>query len=176
MKKNNIVLIGFMGSGKTTVGIRLSYRLRRIVEDTDKLIEKKIGRTISDIFATEGEDYFRKLETGMLEELCGTCTNKIISVGGGTPVRKENRTLLQELGTVIYLRVRPETVYRRLQGDTTRPLLRGENPQEKIRQLMEARREAYETCADLIMDVDELDINAVLDKIEEYVERMDERS
>ena len=171
MKKNNIILIGFMGSGKTTVGLRLSYRLRRVVEDTDKLIEKKAGRTIADIFAEEGEKHFRNLETEMLQELCGTCEGKIISVGGGTPVRQENRSLLQTLGMVIYLRVRPETVYKRLKGDTTRPLLQGDDPEGKIRQLMTARREAYESCADLIIDTDELDIDHILDKIQEFTER-----
>lgn len=173
MKKNNIVLIGFMGCGKTTVGIRLSYRLRMVVEDTDKLIEKKTGRTITDIFAVDGEGHFRDLETGLLRELCDSCSDKIISVGGGTPVREANRPLLKSLGTVVYLRVRPETVYERLKGDTTRPLLQGDHPEEKIRQLMAARQEAYEGCADLIIDTDELDISSILDKIEAYVGRTD---
>ncbi len=171
MKKNNVVLIGFMGSGKTTVGIRLSYRLRRVVEDTDKLIEKKMGRSISDIFSVEGEAYFRELETEMLKDLTDYNTEKIISVGGGTPVREVNRSLLQELGTVVYLRIRPETVYNRLKRDTTRPLLQGDNPRERIKTLLTSRKEAYESCADLIIDVDELEVADILDKIEEYVKR-----
>lgn len=171
MKKNNVVLIGFMGSGKTTVGIRLSYRLRRVVEDTDKLIEKKMGRSISDIFSVEGEAYFRELETEMLKDLADYNTEKIISVGGGTPVREVNRSLLQELGTVVYLRIRPETVYNRLKRDTTRPLLQGDNPRERIKTLLTSRKEAYESCADLIIDVDELEVADILDKIEEYVKR-----
>lgn len=169
MKKQNIVLIGFMGSGKSTVGIRLSYRLRRVVEDTDKLIEKKAGRSITDIFAQQGEGVFRDLETELLRSLCSIPGEKIISVGGGTPIRAENRPLLKRLGTVVYLRVRPETVYKRLQGDTTRPLLQGENPQEKIRVLMEERKEAYEACADLILDVDDLEVSDIVDKIERYI-------
>ncbi|MBQ7777191.1 MAG: shikimate kinase, partial [Lachnospiraceae bacterium] len=139
MKKNNIVLIGFMGSGKTTVGIRLSYYLRKVIEDTDKLIEKKQGKSISDIFAEEGEAYFRQAETELLKELIQKRNNYIISVGGGTPVREENRPLLKELGTVVYFRVKPETVYNRLQGDTTRPLLQCENPLQKIEELLDAR-------------------------------------
>ena len=170
MKKNNIVLIGFMGSGKSTVGIKLSYRLCRIVEDTDKLIEKKAGRSISDIFATEGEGYFRNLETQTLKELCQSDTEKILSLGGGTPVREENRSLIKELGTVVYLRIRPETVCDRLKGDTTRPLLQGDNPQEKVRVMMEARKEAYESCADLIIDVDDKDTAQIMDRIEAYIE------
>ncbi len=171
MKKNNIVLIGFMGSGKSTIGIKLSYRLRRVVEDTDKLIERQTGRSISDIFAKEGEGYFRELETQVLKSLCETGMSKIFSVGGGTPVREENRPLLKQLGTVVYLRIRPETVYERLKGDTTRPLLQGENPMEKIRTLIANRKEAYESCADLIIDVDDKGVVEIMNLIGEYLHK-----
>ena len=93
-----MVLIGFMGSGKTSVGRKLSYRMRRTVEDTDKLIERQQGRSIGEIFATDGEAYFRQLETGLLKELGDKSQGKIYSVGGGTPVRPENRELLRRLG------------------------------------------------------------------------------
>ena len=172
-KKDNVVLIGFMGSGKSSVGIRLSYRLRRVVEDTDKLIEAQEGKSISDIFAGEGEPYFRQLETKLLKRLIGRANGQILSVGGGTPVREENRPLLKELGTVVYLRVRPETVYERLKGDTARPLLQGENPMEKITSLMAARKDAYESCADLIIDVDDLDMEEILNRIQEKVSGKD---
>lgn len=164
-KKDNIVLIGFMGSGKTTVGIRLSYRMRRIFEDTDKLIEKKQKREIKEIFAAEGEAFFRDLETQMLLSLEESVKNRIISVGGGTPIREKNREILKRLGTVIYLRIQPDTVYERLKNDTTRPLLQGDDPQEKIRILMESRKEAYESSADYILDVDELSIEEILKQI-----------
>lgn len=166
MKNKNIVLIGFMGSGKSTVGIRLSYYMRRPVEDTDKLIERKQGRKISEIFATDGEAYFRQLETQLLQELKDKLQYHIISVGGGTPVREENRELLKQLGTVVYLRVRPETVYSRLKHDTTRPLLQCDNPLERIEQLLAERKEAYESCADLILDVDSMSMEEILETIE----------
>lgn len=166
MKNKNIVLIGFMGSGKSTVGVRLSYHMRRPVEDTDKLIEKRQGRSISDIFAEEGEEYFRQLETQLLKELKEKRQYYIIAVGGGTPVREENRVLLQQLGTVVYLRVRPETVYERIREDTTRPLLKCENPMERITALMEERQEAYESCADVILDVDDMSMEDILNTIE----------
>ena len=167
--KNSIVLIGFMGSGKTSVGVRLSYRLRRPVEDTDKLIERREGRTVSDIFAADGEEYFRNLETALLRELGERRYSCIYSVGGGTPVRPCNRELLRALGTVIYLRVRPETVYARLKGDNTRPLLQCENPLERIRELLEGRQEAYESAAHIILDADPMTIDEILDRIEEMV-------
>lgn len=163
--KKNIILIGFMGCGKTTTGLKLSWKLKMPVEDTDKLIEKKAGCTISEIFAKDGEEAFRKMETQLLEEICQRSYGRILSVGGGTPVREENRALLKQCGTVIYLRVSPETVYDRLKEDTTRPLLRCEDPLAKIRDLMSSRKEAYESCADLILDADLMDMDECMEKI-----------
>ncbi len=164
-RKKNIILIGFMGSGKTTVGLNLSYKMRMPVEDTDKLIEQREGKKISEIFAEEGEAYFRKLETLLLEEIKERNYHRIISVGGGTPVNPVNRKLLKECGTVIYFRVKPETVYQRVKQDTARPLLQCEDPLARIKELMEARKEAYEECADIIIDVDEISQDAVADRI-----------
>ncbi|MDD6810807.1 MAG: shikimate kinase [Lachnospiraceae bacterium] len=161
----NIILIGFMGCGKSTVGIKLSYRMRRSMLDTDKLIEKEEGRTISEIFATDGEVYFRDLETKCLKNLIQTEKNRIISVGGGLPIRKENHILLKQLGTVVYLRASAETIYERVKNDTTRPLLQGENPKEKIENLMEQRLVIYEQAADVIIDVDGKDFDTILDEI-----------
>lgn len=153
-RKSNVILIGFMGSGKSTVGIGLSYRLQCILTDTDKMIEKKEGRSISEIFAAEGENYFREAETKLLKELRESRARQIFSVGGGTPLLAENRRLLRELGTVVYLKASAETVYERLRGDTTRPLLQGENPMEKIRVLLEEREKLYREAADFIVSVD----------------------
>ena len=158
----NLVLIGFMGSGKTSIGLKLSYRMRMPVEDTDKLIERREGRSINEIFADDGEEYFRQLETELLEELRVKSRGKIFSVGGGTPVRPENRTLLKQLGTVIYLRVQPETVYERLKNDTSRPLLQCDEPLQRIRELLDYRKEAYEACADIVIDVDDMDMESIL--------------
>lgn len=161
----NIILIGFMGSGKTTVGLKLSYRMRIPVEDTDKLIEQREGKSISRIFEEEGEEAFRGMETALLEEIGNRKYVRIISVGGGTPVRPENRKLLKKCGVVVYLRIRPETVYERLKDDTTRPLLQCDNPLQKIRTLLEARSDAYEECADLVIDVDDRDMDDILDTL-----------
>lgn len=164
-QKKNIVLIGFMGCGKSTIGVRLSYRLRRCLTDTDKLIERQENRSISDIFAQDGEEYFRQLETQVLEKLAQNAHHQIISLGGGTPVREENRPLMKKIGTVVYLRIKPETVYERLKNDTTRPLLQGENPLQKIKELLGQRNSIYEACADVIVDVDDLDIGSVLNRV-----------
>lgn len=174
-RKKNIILIGFMGSGKTTVGLKLSYRLRIPVEDTDKMIERREGRSISEIFAVEGEEYFRQQETALLKEISTRDYKRILSVGGGTPVRPENRSLLKQCGTVVYLRLRPETVHERLKGDTNRPLLQCEDPLERIRTLMDARKEAYEECADIVIDVDGLPTEEILTAITDRLEKKKER-
>lgn len=166
MKKNNLVLIGFMGSGKTTIGIKLSYRIRKSIDDTDKLLQYRQGKSVREIFEENGEGYFRELETALLGELVEKRCNQIFSVGGGTPIKEENRELLKKLGTVVYLRLKPETVYNRIKGDTSRPLLLCGNPLDRIKELMEARKEAYESCADIIIDVDELSVNEVVDKLQ----------
>ncbi|MDE6517804.1 MAG: shikimate kinase [Acetatifactor sp.] len=161
----NVVLIGFMGSGKSTMGIRLSYQLRYVLEDTDKLIEARAGKTISEIFVQEGEEAFRQMETELLEKLAERKGQRVYSAGGGTPVRAVNRPLLKKLGTVVYLRTRPETIYERLKDDTTRPLLQGEDPLGTIRRLMAEREEAYIETADMVLDVDDMTVDQVVARI-----------
>jgi len=176
MKNNRrtIVLIGFMGSGTTTIGIRLSYLLKMPVEDTDKWIERKNGCTISEIFENQGEEVFREKETQLLRELAETRFARILSVGGGTPLREENRELLKRCGTVVYLRVRPETVFQRLKGDSSRPLLQCADPLGRIRELLAQRGDKYEACADMIIDVDEKTEAECADRIIKELERNNE--
>lgn len=166
----NVILIGFMGCGKSTVGLKLSYRLKKTIIDTDKEIEKEEKRSISDIFAAEGEAYFRNKETECLRRLLETAGNQIISVGGGLPMREENRKLMHQLGRVVYLRAQAETIYDRLKHDTTRPLLQGDHPREKIRTLMAQREQNYVKAADVIVDVDGKDFEQILSEIERQIQ------
>ncbi len=170
-RKDNVILIGFMGSGKTTTGIGLSYKLQCTLEDTDKMIERREGRTISEIFAAEGEGYFRKKETELLRELREGDTRQIFSVGGGTPLLEENRELLRELGRVVYLEVSPETVYGRLKGDSTRPLLQGDDPMGRIQKLMGEREKLYRTAADIVIPADGKRTAQVVEEIAEKLGR-----
>ncbi len=163
--KDNIILIGFMGSGKTSLGIRLSYQLKRTMIDTDKWIEQRQKRTVSEIFAACGEEAFRKLETMCLEELTATAQRQIISVGGGLPIRKENHSLLKELGKVFYLKASPETIYERLKNDTTRPLLQVEDPKGRIRALLEQRSPIYGSCADVTVEVSGKSFEEIVEEI-----------
>lgn len=163
--KDNIILTGFMGCGKTSVGIRLSYALKRTIIDTDKWIEKKQGMTVSDIFAKYGEPAFRQMETACLKELIETEEHQIISTGGGLPVKEENHALLKKLGRVYYLKVTPQTVYERLKGDTTRPLLQGEDPKAKIEALLSKRELLYEKCADAVIEVSGKSFDEIIENI-----------
>ena len=153
-RKMTVFLTGFMGSGKSTVGRQLSRRLGLPFMDTDSRIEKEQKKSITDIFAAEGEEAFRNMETQVLCTVREEGVSRVVSTGGGLPMREENRGIMKDAGRVVFLRVRPETVYTRLQGDTTRPLLQKADPQAEVRRLLAERNPVYESGADLIVDVD----------------------
>ena len=152
---SNIVLEGFMGSGKSTVSELLSEELMLELIDTDEVIEDTEGRTINEIFETEGEASFREMETDLLEAIDSDHWREfVISLGGGMPVKEENRELLRKIGKVIYLRAKPETIFERVKDDDKRPLLKTEDPLAKIEELLEKRAAFYEDVADMIIDTD----------------------
>ncbi|MCR4618146.1 MAG: shikimate kinase [Lachnospiraceae bacterium] len=169
VKKDNVMLIGFMGSGKTSIGIKLSYKLQTAVEDTDKIIEDREKMPITEIFEKMGEGYFRNLETKLLTEIYNSDSKRIYSLGGGTPVQLQNQALICKCGTVIYLKASPETIYDRLKNDKTRPLLMCEDPLGRIKGLIEYRSPIYERCADFTVCVDGKDQNEVLEEILNYL-------
>lgn len=152
--KKKIVLMGFMGAGKTTVGKYLSEKLSCEFLDTDECIEAAEGRKISEIFASDGEKAFRDMETALLKKLQEKETPFVLSIGGGMPVREENRALLRSLGTVVYLKTSKETILKRVAGDVSRPLLQGGELEEKITSLMKARESIYIETADRIIETD----------------------
>jgi shikimate kinase len=154
MNKDSIVLIGFMGSGKTTLGKWIAENQGYIFVDTDELIETEEGRTINEIFATDGEEYFRNLETQVIGRLADDDRKLVISVGGGLPVREENRKLMRRAGRVVYLNTGVDELERRLKGDTTRPLLAGSDLRKKITDLMEKRERLYLDAADVVVDTE----------------------
>jgi shikimate kinase len=154
MNKDSIVLIGFMGSGKTTLGKWIAENQGYIFVDTDELIETEEGRTINEIFATDGEEYFRNLETQVIGRLAEDDRKLVISVGGGLPVRDENRKLMRRAGRVVYLNTGVDELERRLKGDTTRPLLAGSDLRKKITDLMEKRERLYLDAADVVVDTE----------------------
>lgn len=166
----DIILIGFMGAGKTTVGKRLAERFRWDFIDTDEYIEQKAGMAVSEIFDRYGEENFRARETEALQEILQERKEAVISVGGGLPMREENREYLKKLGRTIYLRAQVDTLVERLSGDTARPLLRGQDLRARITQLMELRSDVYESAADVILDTDTMHIGRIVREIAEITE------
>lgn len=149
----NIVLIGFMGSGKTTVGRELQHRLGYPLVDMDLVIEQRAGKTITEIFADPGEAAFRDMETSLLGELGHPeSPRRIISTGGGVVGRQENRELLKNLGYVVWLHAPAAVILERTGKSRTRPLLQTEDPATRIQTLMEERRPLYEETAHLKLD------------------------
>jgi shikimate kinase len=151
----NVVLIGFMGVGKTAVGERVAAGLGFRFADTDKLIETAAGKPIPEIFAERGEAGFRSLETSVLQQLLGE-EHLVISTGGGVVTVPGNIPLLHRLGYVVLLTTTEEIIFRRISANQNRPLLQTPNPRKTVRKLLAARAHLYKQAADLEIDTSEL--------------------
>lgn len=160
----NVVLIGFMGSGKTSCGKAYANMISACFKDTDEMIEIQQQMSVSDIFEKYGEPYFRQLETKLVESIIGSNVG-VLSVGGGLAVTSGNDKLLKQIGKVIYLKASKETLVKRLEKDTTRPLLATGNLEEKISNLMAVREDVYMSVADIVIDTDGLSVDEVAKKI-----------
>lgn len=149
----NIYLIGFMGAGKSTVAKELASKTgaRRI--EMDHMIVEQQGMAISEIFEKYGEEHFRDLETELLRSFLKE-ENLVVSCGGGSVLRDENARLMKESGRIVLLTAAPETIYERVRHSTERPILNGNMNVAFIRELMEKRRERYETVADQTIATD----------------------
>jgi shikimate kinase len=166
MNKNNVVLIGFMGTGKSTVGQLAAQRLGWTFVDSDDWIVERAGKTIPDIFAQEGEAEFRRLETEALAVLLGG-VNVVLATGGGAVLLAGNRQLMLDGGLVVALTAPQAVIVKRVSGDRNRPLLQGD-AERRVADLMEARRGAYD-FAELTIDTAELDPPAVAERIVQAV-------
>jgi len=154
----NIVLIGFMGSGKSTVGRELHQRLGYPLVDMDQVIERRAGKPITAIFADEGEEAFRGMETDLLEELNDVAApRRIISTGGGVIGRERNRELLRQLGYVVWLHAPLAVILDRTGRNRDRPLLHTEDPVARVEALLAARKPLYAEAAHLQIDTAGLD-------------------
>lgn len=153
MNSQNIILIGPMGSGKSTIGNILARNLNRDFRDSDHFIEEKTGVDIARIFDIEGEQGFRDRESKALKELLGQ-NNCVVATGGGSVVSKENRALLKSKGYIIFLDTSVSQQMYRLRRDKKRPLLQTENPLERLENLLAIRRPIYLDLADLAIKTD----------------------
>lgn len=147
----NLIFIGMMGAGKTTLGKQIAQILNRPFYDSDHEICKHTGVNIPTIFEMEGEQGFRNRETAMLDKLTGN-SNIVLATGGGAVVREENRGLLRERGTVIYLHSIPEVLLERTRYDTNRPLLQVADPLAKLQELYNARDSLYRSTAHITVE------------------------
>ncbi len=172
LKNNNIFLIGPMGAGKSSIGKYLAKSLNKKFYDTDEEIEKRTGVDICWVFDLEGEEGFRHRESAVIEELT-KLTGIVLATGGGSVLNEENRTLLAEHGTVIYLDVSLEYQSNRTINESRRPLLRAPNRDAVLEQLHIERKPLYESLADWRMLTDNRTIPSIVDEIVKWLNQKD---
>lgn len=170
----NVYLIGFMGTGKSTVASYFGEKYAVDVVEMDDMIAQKENKSIADIFAEKGERYFRELETSFLKEL-NAKKNLIISCGGGVILRDENVQLMKNSGKIVLLTASPEVIYERVKSDHERPLLKGRNSPEAIKELMDVRQERYERAADITISTDGKSVKEISEELIEELKRAKER-
>lgn len=152
MESKNIFLIGFMGSGKSTIARMLARETGKTLIEMDETIEAEAGCTINQLFEEHGEDYFRNLESQLVYRIADE-GDTVVSCGGGVVLREENVLNMRKNGKIVYLCATAETIYLRVRHSTNRPLLNGNMNIEYIGNLMEKRLPAYEKAADIVIDV-----------------------
>ena len=166
----NIILTGFMGTGKTAVGKELSRLLAMTLIDVDTEVEKSQKMTINEIFKEFGEQRFREIETGMIKTVSEN-RKVIISTGGGAVLKQENMDILRENGIIVCLTATPDTILQRTSNNSDRPLLQVENPFKKINDLLQARKPYYEK-ADIMIDTEDKTPLQIAEEIIEKVKRI----
>jgi len=171
----NIYLIGYRCTGKTTVGKRLAHRLGRSFVDTDRELVRQTGSAISDMVRDKGWPFFRKLEKAVLKRI-GQGGRSVVATGGGVVLDEENVQAMKDSGVLIWLRATPETLKNRLASDGNthdfRPGLTEKGPLAEIETVLSRRVPLYEKAADLIVETDNRDVEAVAETIIDLLERM----
>ena len=166
----SIVLIGFMGAGKSSAGKALVRKTGLPLFDTDEIASKRFGLSVTEIFVQLGEEEFRDAETAALRQLSGA-TTAIIVTGGGIVLRQENVKMLRELGRVVSLEADEETLFRRISRRATRPLLQTKNPRATMAELLRVRDPLYRAAADVRLDTSRLTHDQVADAILRSIEK-----
>ena len=161
--KRNIIITGFMGTGKSVVAKELARKLKMEFIDMDRIIEERRGTSIADIFAGHGENYFRQQENKLVKELSQK-ENMVIATGGGTLLSSDNARILGQAGEIVCLYADSRTIYNRVNKKNNRPLLKGENVLNEINLLLEERKKAYNNFTKKI-DTTNLSVQEVVDKI-----------
>jgi shikimate kinase len=164
MAGGNIFLVGMMGAGKTTLGRALAQRTGLEFVDTDRVLVERTGVPVTTIFEIEGEDGFRRRESGILAELAER-QGCVVATGGGAVLAAENRRTMRDSGTVIYLRARVESLWERTRHDTTRPLLATPNPRATLAQMLEVRDPLYRDAAHLIVETGSQSASTLVNRV-----------
>lgn len=167
----NLILVGFMGSGKTSVGRRVAQRLGYSFLDTDQFIENEIGCTIAEIFSIQGEDYFRTLERRLAARL-SKLQNTVIATGGGMMVQPGNLERLRKAGPIVFLNAEREDLMRRLERDTRRPMLKKGELEATVERLMAERLPVYKQ-SDIIVSTGGKSINRICGEIIRKIAELD---
>lgn len=165
--EKNIFFIGFMGVGKSTMARIVSKELDRTLVEMDETIEEEAKMSINEIFDTYGEEYFRDLESALVERIADH-GGMIVSCGGGAVLREKNVENMKKNGVIIFLSATPETIYQRVRYSKNRPLLNGNMNVEFIAKLMERRREVYEKAADVIISTTGKEKKQIIQEILEH--------
>jgi len=169
MRARAIVLMGFMGTGKSEVGRRLAQRFGRAFVDTDQLVEERAGKRVAAIFAEDGEPAFRALEREAVAEAAARGA-VVVAVGGGAVLDPENVRVLRAAGVLVHLTARPDAILRRVGDAASRPLLR-DDPHGTVTQLLAERGPAYEAAADVTVDTSEHSADEVVQEIKQALAR-----
>lgn len=169
--QSNIILVGLMGAGKSTIGRQLARKLHLDFYDSDKVIEERTGVSIPTIFEIEGESGFREREEQVIEELAAL-PNTLLATGGGSILRETNRKHIRAGGTVIYLRANAEQLFQRIRHDKNRPLMQTANPLQTLRDLLQTREPYYLEVADLIIPTGKQKVHVLLRDIQNKLKQL----
>ncbi|MFM2344434.1 MAG: hypothetical protein RLZZ210_1045 [Pseudomonadota bacterium] len=162
--QQNIILIGMMGSGKTTIGRAVAQRINYPFFDSDHVIEERCGTSIATIFSLEGEIGFRKRETEVIHSLCSQA-NIVLATGGGAVLDEKNRKALQSSGIIIYLKASIDALWQRTSQDKTRPLLENKNPRQILENIYQDRDPIYTSMANYTVDTSKSNISTLITQI-----------
>lgn len=161
MSSGNLILVGMMGSGKTTMGKALARHLDKVFVDSDEEIQKRTGVTIPHIFDVEGEAGFRQREAAAICDLVGR-ENMVLATGGGAVLAEQNRAMLKRNGIVVYLRASVHDLWQRTRHDRNRPLLQTEDPRAKLNELFQQRDPLYREVADVVIQSGKQSVHSLM--------------
>lgn len=168
---NNIILIGSMGAGKTTIGRQIAKVFCYDFYDSDREIEERTGASIPLIFELEGEEGFRKREQNIIAELCNK-KHIVLATGGGAILKKENQNSLKRSGTIIYLSADIDDLLERTSKDKNRPLLQNDNPRAILKKILIERDPIYRGLADIILTTNRMTVHTTVKELENKLKKL----